>query len=405
MQAYEYDAFDAAGKAKNGIISAESERDARKRLQAKALFATSITLVSDKKDTKNTWFKKPDAIPAKDLAQITRQLATMLMAATNVEEALGAIASQAEKEVVRRVMTRLRSNVMEGKRLSQAMKQETASFDSLYIAMVAAGEASGDLARVLSNIADHREKSLETQQKIQSALIYPIVLLVVAFGVITALMVFVVPKVVKQFESFGADLPMLTKIVVGTSNFLLNYGLILALVIVLFAAMFMFLMRGEAFRFSVHGFILKLPLIGKLVRTVNAARFARSLGTLIDGGSPVLEGLIAAKETIQNAQMKKAVENAVTQVKEGTSTSAAIKQCGAFPAMMAYMIAAGEKSGNLPEMLTSVAGYLEREFDGFTKTALGLLEPMIVIFMGGIVGSIVLSIMLPILRLNSLVLA
>ncbi|MCK0068969.1 type II secretion system inner membrane protein GspF [Kordiimonas laminariae] len=405
MQAYEYDALDAAGKAKSGIISAESERDARKRLQASSLFATSITLASEKKRVERKWFSKSDAIAPKDLAQITRQLATMLMAATNVEEALGAIAAQSEKDNIRRVMTRLRSNVMEGKRLSQAMEQERASFDALYIAMVAAGEASGDLARVLSNIADHREKALETQQKIQSALIYPIVLLVVAIGVITALMVFVVPKVVKQFESFGADLPALTQVVVGTSNFLVNYGLVFALVIAAAIGAFMFTMRRDTFRFAVHGMILKLPLIGRLVRTVNAARFARSLGTLIDGGSPVLEGLIAAKETIQNATMKKAVEAAVSQVKEGTATSSALRQCGAFPAMLAYMVAAGEKSGNLPEMLTSVASYLEREFDGFTKTALGLLEPMIVIFMGGIVGSIVLSIMLPILRLNSLVLA
>lgn len=405
MQAYEYDALDAAGKAKSGIISAESERDARKRLQASSLFATSITLASEKKSVDRKWFSKSDAIAPKDLAQITRQLATMLMAATNVEEALGAIAAQSEKDAVRRVMTRLRSNVMEGKRLSQAMEQESGSFDPLYIAMVSAGEASGDLARVLSNIADHREKALETQQKIQSALIYPIVLLVVAIGVITALMVFVVPKVVKQFESFGADLPTLTKLVVGTSNFLVNYGLVFALVIAASIAAFIFMMRREAFRFAVHSAILKLPLIGRLVRTVNAARFARSLGTLIDGGSPVLEGLVAAKETIQNATMKKAVETAVSQVKEGTATSSALRQCGAFPAMLAYMVAAGEKSGNLPEMLTSVASYLEREFDGFTKTALGLLEPMIVIFMGGIVGSIVLSIMLPILRLNSLVLA
>ncbi len=405
MQAFEYEALDIGGKTKNGIISAESERDARKRLMANSLFATSVMLASEKKKDTKRWLQKNDAIAQKDLAQITRQLATMLVAATNVEEALGAIASQAEKETTRRVMTRLRASVMEGKRLSQAMEYESATFDPLYVAMVAAGEASGDLGRVLTNIADHREKSLETKQKIQSALIYPIVLLVVAVGVITALMVFVVPKVVKQFESFGAELPFLTKLVVGTSNFLVNYGFGLFAVIAIFIAAFIFGMKRAGFSLFVHKHLLRLPLIGRLVRTVNAARFARSLGTLIDGGSPMLEGLIAARETIQNDVMRGALNTAINQVKEGTSPANALRKCGAFPAMLSYMVAAGEKSGQVPEMLASVANYLEREFDGFTKTALGLLEPMIVIFMGGIVGAIVLSIMLPILRLNSLVLA
>lgn len=406
MLAFEYEALDDRGKARSGVISATSEREARERLRANALFATTLSPASQKKVSRsNRLFTRDEVIGGRDLALITRQLATMLSAGSTVEEALGAIASQAEKTAPRRVLTRVRSSVMEGRRLSQAMAAEGGSFDNLYRAMVAAGEASGDLARVLENVADHREKSQETRSKVQSALIYPIVLAVVAVCVVTALMIFVVPKVVSQFESFGSDLPLLTQIVVGVSDFLVAYGIWLFGAAGLAAFAFIGALRVPAFRFSVHSLLLQVPVIGRLVRAVNAARFARALGTLVSGGSPVLESLMAARETVRNDRMRRALDGAITQIREGMGTSAALKQAGEFPAMLAYMVAAGEKSGQLPHMLHRVADYLDAEFDGFTKTALSLLEPLIVIFMGGIVGAIVLSIMLPILKLNSLVLS
>ncbi|WP_417461634.1 type II secretion system inner membrane protein GspF [Kordiimonas sp.] len=406
MLAFEYEALDGRGKAKSGVISAASEREARERLKANALFATAIAPASQKKAArKKALFTRDEVIGGRDLALITRQLATMLSAGSTVEEALGAIASQAEKAAPRRVLTRVRASVMEGRRLSQAMADEALSFDNLYRAMVAAGEASGDLARVLENVADHREKSQATRSKVQSALIYPIVLAVVAVCVVTALMIFVVPKVVSQFESFGSDLPVLTQIVVGVSDFLVSYGVWLFGAIGLAVFAFISALRLPAFRFFVHSALLKTPVIGRLVRAVNAARFARALGTLVSGGSPVLESLMAARETVRNDRMRRALDGAITQIREGMGTSAALKQAGEFPAMLAYMVAAGEKSGQLSHMLHRVADYLDAEFDGFTKTALSLLEPLIVIFMGGIVGAIVLSIMLPILKLNSLVLS
>ncbi|WP_417450052.1 type II secretion system inner membrane protein GspF [Kordiimonas sp.] len=405
MLAFEYEALDGRGRAKTGIISADSERDARERLKAGALFVTSLAPASQKKAARKfNLLSREDVIAAKELALVTRQLATMLGAAATVEEALGAIAAQAEKPGPRRVLTRVRASVMEGLRLSQAMEQEPKSFDPLYRSMVAAGEASGDLARVLGSVAEHREKSQDTKNKVQSALIYPLVLAVVAAAVVTALMIFVVPKVVGQFDSFGSELPMLTQIVVGVSDFLVAYGLWLAVVIGLGIFAFLSAMRAPAFRFRVHSALLRLPVIGKLIRAVNAARFARALGTLVEGGSPVLEGLMAARETVRNDRMRLALDGAIGQIREGMGTSAALRQAGEFPPMLGYMAAAGEKSGQLAPMLHRVADYLDSEFDGFTKTALSLLEPMIVILMGGVVGAIVLSIMLPILKLNSLVL-
>lgn len=408
MQAYDYSALDGAGKTRRGTITADGEGDARQRLMARDLYPTMVkpARASGKKtEGKNLrLFDRQEKIGGKDLALMTRQLATMVQAASPIEEALAALAQQAEKPAIRNVLTRVRASVMEGMRLSKAMSLEGATFDDLFVAMVAAGEASGDLGTVLARIADHREKAQETRSKVQSALIYPAVLMTVAALVVTALMIFVVPKVVAQFESFGSELPMLTQIVVGASDFLTSYGLWLFVAILLAIFGFSAALRRPAVRLMVHTRLLGVPLIGRLIRTVNGARFARAFGTLVLGGSPALEALIAATETVKNAKIHGALKHATVQVQEGTGVAAALRQIDSLPPMLAYMVAAGERSGQLGLMLHKSADYLESEFDGFTKSALSLLEPMIVIFMGGIVGAIVLSIMLPILRLNSLVL-
>ncbi|WP_262696254.1 type II secretion system inner membrane protein GspF [Kordiimonas aquimaris] len=405
MPAYEYQALDARGRNRKGIISADSERDARQQLKASALFATAMVPAKASIASRSKLFDFANKLSAKDLVLITRQLSTMLEAATPLEEALNIIATEAEKPVIRCVLTRVRTSVIEGTRLSAALEQETQSFDPLYCAMVGAGEASGNLAGVLSNVADQREKTEETKRKVQTAMIYPMVLAFVAIAVVTVMMIFVVPRVVEQFANFGGELPTLTIAVIAVSNFLTSYGGSLAVVLLLVIVGFVLGMQQAGFRLSVHTLLLKLPVIGGLLRTVNAARFARALGTLINGGSPVLEGLYAARATLLNKRMQASLDTAIAEVREGGSLSQTLRRSGQFPAMLSYMIAAGERSGQLAEMLTKVADYLDRDFDGFTKTALGLLEPLIVIFMGVVVGAIVISIMLPILQLNQLVLA
>lgn len=409
MQAYDYSALDASGTRQRGTITADGEGDARRRLMAQALYLTALRPARAKGPAGTggrleRLFHRPEKIGARDLALVTRQLATMIQAASPVEEALAALAQQAQKAPVRAVLTRVRASVMEGMRLSKAMAQERATFDDLFCAMVAAGEASGDLGTVLARIADHREKSQETRAKVQSALIYPAVLFTVAILVVTALMVFVVPKVVAQFESFGSDLPLLTKIVVGVSDFLVGYGHLLLPGLVAAAVGVGLALRHEGLRLRLDTWLLRLPLVGKLAQSVNGARFARAFGTLVQGGSPALEALVAARETVKNRRLRTSLEGAGVQVREGTGIAQALRQVTGLPPMIAYMVAAGERSGQMGLMLHKSADYLESEFDGFTKSALSLLEPMIVIFMGGVVGAIVLSIMLPILRLNSLVL-
>jgi len=409
MQAFDYSAIDASGKTRRGTITADGENEARKTLVARQLYATEIKAATrgangDASGFFGSVFAKNQRIGSKDLALVTRQMATMIEAASPVEEVLAALAQQAEKTEVRSVLTRVRANVMAGMRLSRAMEQESNTFDRLYCAMVAAGEAAGSLGVVLGRVAENREKTEEMRSKVQSALIYPAVLLVVAISVVTALMILVVPKVVAQFESFGSELPLLTQIVVATSGFLTNYGLVLVGFLIAVGVGFRALMGYPSAQYFVHANLLGLPIIGRLIRAVNAARLARSFGTLLLGGSPALEALIAAKETVKNAFIEKQLANSIVQIREGASVANSLRQIAGLPPMLGYMAAAGERSGQLGAMMHKAADYLETEFDGFTKTALSLLEPMIVIFMGAVVGAIVLSIMLPILRLNSLVL-
>lgn len=408
MQAYDYSAIDAEGKTRRGTIAAQGEQEARKNLLVRQLYATEIRATAGKSAHEHGFltsiFDTKQRIKPKDLALITRQMATMIDAASPVEEVLAALAQQAEKKEIRGVLTRVRAHVMAGMRLSRAMEQESDTFDPLYCAMVAAGESAGSLGVVLSRVAENREKTEEMRSKVQSALIYPAVLMTVAVGVVTALMILVVPKVVAQFESFGSELPLLTQIVVATSDFLTSYGLALAGLITVSGFGFSVSMRKQSVRYFVHTRLLQLPVMGRLIRSVNAARFARSFGTLVLGGSPALDAMVASKETVKNVFIKQQIADAVIQVREGAGVANSLRQAKSLPPMLGYMAAAGERSGQLGEMMHKSADYLESEFDGFTKTALSLLEPMIVIFMGAVVGAIILSIMLPILRLNNLVL-
>lgn len=404
MPAFEYRALDAKGRNKAGVISADSERDARQRLKASALFTTSLEPAKSASKASFFSLNLADRITAKDLILITRQLSTMLLAATPVEEAVRVLAAEADKANVRRVLTRVRTRVMEGMRLSVAMSQEPNSFDPLFCAMLSAGESSGNLAAVLSQVADQREKADETKGKVQTAMIYPIALALVATLVVTIMMIFVVPRIVEQFASFGGELPLITKIVIGVSEFLSSYGLGLLVFFILSTVAVAAGLQQSKFKLALDTYLLRIPMLGRLIETVNTARFARALGTLVSGGSPVLEALMAAKATLSNLRMRATIEATIDQVKEGASLSGTLKRADHFPSMLSYMIAAGERSGELPQMLQRVADYLDREFDGFSRTALGLLEPLIVVVMGGIVGTIVVAIMLPILQLNQLVL-
>ena len=404
MPAYGYEALNQKGGAEKGVIVADSLRDARKKLQAKSLYP--IKVMEKSEAARRSFFSRQpkQSLPAKDLTMITRQLATMIGTGLPVDESLQAIAAQSDRPLVSNVLNGLRGKVLEGKRLSEAMQSESASFESLYRAMIAAGEASGDLGGVLERIADYCEKTDDVRRKVQAAMIYPAVLSIVAFSVLGILMSFVVPKIAKQFESFDADLPVLTRIVIGLSDAIIYLGPAFILLAGLCVGLYRYAMQRPEFRLKAHSFFLNLPLIGKLIRTVASARFARTLGTLVDGGSPVLESIQAARETQSNQILRNAVDEAYLSVREGASLAKSFGKSEVFSPLLVYMIAMGERSGSLAHLLIKTAEYLETEIDGFTRSLLSLLEPIIVIIMGLMVGTIVISIMLPIMKLNSLVL-
>ena len=401
MPAFEYEALDTGGRVKKGTISSDSARSARKDLRNKKLVPIKVEVAAEKKG-----FSRDISIGGsgagklshKDVTLFTRQLATMVGASAPIEEALNTIALQAEKPALKRIILAVRSNVIEGHKLSEAMAKHEKSFNQLYCSMVAAGENSGSLSAVLNRLADHMERSQAVRAKVQTALIYPAALSIVAIGVIIALMTFVVPKVVEQFDSMGRTLPFLTRLMITISEFIQDFGLFIFVGVIISIIAFVRALKGRSFRKTVDQFILGLPIIGKLVRGLNAARLARTLSTLISSGVPVLSGLRAAQKTVSNTVLQDAIDKVVIMVEEGASLSAALKRTSGFPPMVAYMAAAGENSGQLEELLGKSADYLENEFESFTSAALSLLEPMIIIMMGGVVAVIVLSI----LQLNTL---
>lgn len=403
MAAFEYEAMDMAGKVRRGVISADSARLARLELRRKKLFPTRLTAAAQKSESKSRFnIELTAAVGQKDLTLLTRQLATLVTAAAPLEEALHMMALQAEKPRIRNTLLAIRSRVTEGYRFSEALAAEPGSFGSLYRSMVAAGEASGSLGPVLERLADHLEKAQRMRAKIMTALTYPAFLSLVAIGVISALMTFVVPKVVDQFTDMGQELPSITLVMITISHLMRTFGPVLLLGLVAGGFVFARALRQPAFKLRVDRALLRLPILGRLMRNLQTARFARTLSTLLASGCSVVESLRAAEQILRNRVFKQAVADISTQVVEGASLSSALKRSKVFPPMIAYMAASGENSGQLDGMMGKCADYLEREFEDFTAAALSLLEPAIIILMGGVVATIVLSILMPILKLNTL---
>jgi general secretion pathway protein F len=407
MPSFEYEALDHDGGVKTGVISADTARLARRQLRQNRLMPVRLDSVGDNRARVSlslpAWTRRARINPA-TIMVLTRQLATMVSAAAPIEEALHTIALQSDSKAVRSTMLSIRASVMEGFRLADAMAQHGDVFSPLYRALVGAGELSGNLGAVLERLADHLEKSERLRAKVKAALIYPVVLAAVAAIVVAILMVFVVPKVVAQFDGMAQELPLITRALIAVSDGLSRYGIAGLVGLVLAGAGCAFALKREPVRYRLDRLLLDLPVIGKLLRGLHAARLARTLSTLIVGGSPLVEGLSAAKSTVSNLVLLEAVGRVSTAIKEGSSFSSALRRTNIFPPMVVYMSAVGENTGKLDVMLTKAADHLENEFETFTSAAIALLEPLIVVAMGGIVAVIMLAILMPILQLNSLAL-
>jgi len=398
MGAYQYQALKKSGNTCKGVIEADSQRHARQLLRDQGLIPTLILPPQS-----SHLIKRKDKLSTQDLSLFTRQLATLLAAGIPVEESLKGVSEQTERDNVRRLIIGVRSKVMEGYALAQAMSEYPDVFPELYRATVAAGEQTGRLDVVLEKLADYTENQQQIKQKIQQALIYPVIMIVVSSAIISFLLAFVVPKIIDVFTSSGQSLPAMTTVLIVLSSFIKKYGLYVLMVIILSLVMFKRSLAKPRVLTAWHRTLLKLPIVAYLIKTVNVARYIHTFGILFAAGVSVLETMHVASSLISNTIMQKAFETAATRVKEGASISQALKDTGFLGAMAIHLIASGEKSGQLSAMMERTAQHLDNEVRRLIDTALTLLEPLVILFMGAVVLFIVLATLLPIFSMEQLV--
>jgi general secretion pathway protein F len=403
MPAFEYKALNRTGREQSGVIEGDTARQARQVLRSRGLTPTDLQPVASEKGESRIRRPLARGINATELALFTRQLATLVRSGTPLDEALATTARQNSKPRVKRIIMAVRARVNEGHTLESALSEFPAAFPELYRATVAAGEKSGHLDAVLDRLADYAESRQEMQQRIGTALFYPLILTTMAVLVAGGLLTYVVPQVVQVFEHLGQELPWLTRALIAVSDALKSYGLIGLVVLVALGVGFARAMRHTEFRTRVHRQMLRLPLISRLIRGLNTARFAQTLSILTASGVPVLEALKIAAEVIPNIPMRRAVLDAAANVREGASIHGSLEQSGFFPPMTLHLIASGESSGNLEAMLQRAATQQERELQTLLAALMTLFEPVLILVMGLLVLIIVLAILLPIFELNQLV--
>ncbi len=403
MPAFEYKALDKQGKPQKGVMEADTARHARSQLRELRLMPLEINPVVEKESKSKGKSLFQRGISVAELALITRQIATLVAAGLPVEEALKAVGQQCEKDRLASMVMAVRSRVVEGYSLADSMAEFPHIFDDLYRAMVASGEKSGHLEVVLNRLADYTERRQQLKSKMTQAMIYPIVLTVVAISVIAILLAAVVPQVVGQFEHMGQELPWTTQLLIASSDFVRDYGLLLLGAIIAVFVLFKRLLTKPAYRMKYDTLLLNLPVIGRVSKGLNTARFARTLSILAASSVPLLDAMRIASEVLVNVRVRAAVEEATARVREGTSLGAALTNTKLFPPMMLYMITSGEKSGQLENMLERAADNQDREFESNVTIALGVFEPLLVVSMAAVVLFIVLAILQPILELNNMI--
>lgn len=403
MSGFKYQAVDPVGRTVNGVLEADTPRQARAALREQGLVPLEVEALSEKSLRSGADWRFRRGLPLSELSLLTRQLATLLNAGLTIEQTLNALIEQAESQYVRRVVAGIRGEVLAGQSLARAMGNYPSVFPELYQTLVASGEQSGQLARVLLRLADYLEERHALRQKIGLAFVYPAIVSVVALLVVFGLLIYVVPQVVSVFEHTSQKLPLLTRALIGLSNFLRASWFVWLGGVVLFAWLFRNAMKREPLRQRYHAWLLRLPLVGRLTRGSNTAQLASTLAILVGSGVPLLAALQAGTGVVGNLPMRQALTEAVKRVREGMSLSRALAQGKMFPPVMVHLIASGEASGKLDQMLERVAAQQSQELQTRVSAMTSLLEPLLILVMGGLVLVIVLAILLPIFEMNQLV--
>jgi general secretion pathway protein F len=404
MAAYEYIALDAGGRQKKGVIEADSGRQIRQILRDQGLVPLSVDTATERATTtSNRRFRWRRGMSGLDLALFTRQMSTLLAASLPVEEALRAVAQQTEKSHISTMVMGIRSRVLEGHSLASSLGEFPSAFSHLYRSTVMAGEQSGHLDSVLENLAGYTERRYESTRNVEMAMFYPVILFLLAVAIVGALLVYVVPDIVHVFENTGQKLPWLTAALIGLSEFVRGYAWLILIVVVGAVFLVRWLAQQPDIRLEWDRRKFEVPLVRRITRANNSSRYASTLSILTLSGVPLVEAMNIAAEVVGNRWLKKRLVEATRRVSEGASLRVALEGAGNFPPMMLHMVASGESSGELDQMLAKVADYQQQELERLVTTMVRLFEPAMLLLMGGLVMLIVLAILLPILSMNKLV--
>ena len=405
MAAFEYQALNAQGRTVKGVLEGDNERSIRSNLRDRGLTPLSVGLIKEEQSRSGEFqlsFRRP-GISGNELALLTRQFSTLVHAGLTIEDCLNALIEQNETRRTRTVLAGVRGHVLEGQSLGAAMGQFPNAFPDIYRSMIAAGEQSGQLAQILERLADYMENRQALQNKMIQAFIYPALVTLLAIGMVSLLMVYVVPKVTRVFENTGQELPLLTQALLATSDAVRAGGILWPIGIAVLVLAIRYALQQPHIRHAWHRLLLRMPVAGRVTRGVNAARMANALGILTASGIPLLNAMRYGVELINNMPMRAAMEQALLQVREGGSLSRALAQSKLFPPMIVHLIGSGEATGKLDSMLVRAAEAQERELENWVKTFTAILEPLLIIGMGVMVLLIVLAIMMPIFEMNQLV--
>ena len=396
MEAFRYQALDAAGASVSGVVEADTPREARTQLRARGLLPSAL----DKVQVRQPWAR---GLSAAELSLLTRQMATLLESGLTMEQSFAALIEQAEAPSTREVLAGVKAELMAGASLAAALGSHSRTFPEFYRALVRGGEESGALPTVLQHLADYLDARQALRQKTTLALLYPALVAIVATAIVTGLLVYVVPQVVQVFQQSRQALPLLTRALIGLSGFLRAAWPYLAVLAVGSAVVTRMALRRPAIRRRWHALVLNLPWLGPLARGVDTARFASTLAILVGGGVPLLAALASGARVTGNAVMREAVERAIERVREGVSLARALGETRAFPPLVVHLVASGEMSGKLEQMLERAARLETQALERRLAVFLTLLEPAMILVMGAVVLMIVLAILLPIIEINQLV--
>ncbi|CAN7667128.1 type II secretion system inner membrane protein GspF [Pseudoduganella sp. LjRoot289] len=405
MPAFRYEAVDAGGATRKGVVNADSARSARSDLRAQGLTPLKVDAISAQVDASGKATRRGfgERLSTTELALFTRQLASLLEAGLPLEQAFSALLEQAERPYVRDLIASIRSEVIGGAALSDVLARHPRDFAEIYRALVASGEQIGQLSRVLSRLADYIERRNALVQKVKLAFTYPAIVTVVAFSIVIFLLTYVVPQIVSVFANTKQKLPVLTVIMLAVSDFVRNYGLIVLVLLIGGWVAWRRALQNIVLKTRWHTWLLTAPLYGKFERSLNTSRFASTLAITTGSGVPILRALETSRDTLTNVAMQQLVEEASDAVREGVSLARALSAQKHFPPMLIHMIRAGEITGELPAMLNRAASAQEADLERRTLTIAGLLEPALILAMGVVVLLIVLAVLMPIIEINQLV--